>query len=324
MYTNQPQSNTANRVIFFIANGVHALDLAGPLQVFYECGTYQKPFEIIYISDRHSQNLSSGLSINSLNLFSTIEITSDDIIVIPGFDLGEYNKRNYSAFYKWLQNANTKKAMICSICTGVFALAKAGLLNGKECTTHWKYVNELQQLFPNIKVLQNRLFVSCGNIYTSAGITTGIDMALFIIEQKYGAQFAYQIARELVMYIRRDGSNAQESVYLHYRYHINTQIHEIQDWILHHLYKRIRIDDLATKIHTSPRNLTRIFKVSTGITIGTYIEKMKVELAINLLKQDKKTLDVAKRTGFKSVVQLRNIIKKNTGKLPSDFYKSSL
>jgi len=306
-----------NRVFFFIANGVHALDLAGPLQVFYECANYGIPYEIVYVSHTPAVLMSSGLGINNLLHFSSVTPTKDDIIIIPGFDISTYSTEDHSALYKWLNNANIEQSAICSICTGAFALAEAGLLDNIECTTHWKYVQTLQQQFPKIKVLQNKLFVVAGNIYTSAGITTGIDVALYIMELRHGAYFAFRVARELLVYIRRDGSNEQHSIYLQYRQHINDQVHTVQDWIINHLGEKITVEGLATLVYMSPRNLTRLFKATTGITIGEYLEKLRIEKAITLLGAGEKILTVTHACGLKSATALRTILKKNNAHLPN-------
>lgn len=312
-----------HRVIFFIAPHVHALDLGGPLQVFYEAGDYGIPYEIVYVSSSPDQQLSSGLQLQKLQHFSEITISKDDIIFIPGFKIARYREQEYPDFYEWLRQANQQQATLCSVCTGVMAFAFAGLLDGKECTTHWKYVQRLQDEFPAIIVLENRLFVQSGNIYTSAGIVTGIDLSLHLMEQRHGAEFAYKLSRELVMYTRRNSEDAQESIYLQHRHHINHQVHELQDWIIRNLDKKITIEELAGRIYTSPRNLTRLFKATTGITVGHYVEKLKAEQAVTLLKQQQKLSAVAGMCGFKSVVQLRAIVKKHTGILPSELERLS-
>jgi transcriptional regulator GlxA family with amidase domain len=168
-----------------------------------------------------------------------------------------------------------------------------------------------------VKVLSNRLFVKSGNIYTSAGVTTGLDMALSLLEEKHGAEFAYKVAREMVVYIRRDGSETQDSIYLQHRSHVNDDIHAVQDWMIHHLPEKIRVEQLAALIYTSPRNLTRQFKLSTGITIGEYLEKLRVEKAVHLLNNNHKLDAVTRQCGLGSTNQLRHIIKKHTGRLPS-------
>jgi transcriptional regulator GlxA family with amidase domain len=296
-----------NRVFFYINNGTHILDLAGAVQVFHEATNYGIDYEIHYISDNTQQTSSANLGFTHLELFSTIDILPTDIVVIAGFSLKELAKGN-TVLFEWLKKANDLKATICSVCTGCFTLAEAGLLDNKACTTHWNFTERLQTAYPQTKVLKNRLFVKSDNIYTSAGIATGIDLALFVIEERHGAKFAYQIARELVVYIRRDGSETQNSIYLQYRQHINNSIHEIQDFIIHHLDEKIKIEQLAEMIHTSSRNLTRLFKATTGITIGEYLDALRVEKALQLLKENE---TVAQACGFQSTNQLRAILKKH-------------
>lgn len=298
-----------NRVFFYINSGTHILDLAGSVQVFHEASNYGIDYEIHYVSDNTQQLSSAKLNFAHLELFSSIDIVPTDIIVIAGFSLKELAKENKDLF-DWLKKANDLKATICSVCTGCFTLAEAGLLNQKECTTHWNFTERLQTAYPQTKVLKNRLFVKSDNIYTSAGIATGIDLALFILEERHGAKFAYQIARELVVYIRRDGSETQDSIYLQYRQHINNSIHEIQDYIIHHLDEKIKIEQLAEIIHTSPRNLTRLFKATIGITIGEYLDSLRIEKAEQLLKENNKVETVAQACGFQSTNQLRAILKK--------------
>ena len=305
-----------NRVIFFISDAVHLLDLAGPVQAFYEATNYGHRYDLLYVSDNPVQTCSAQLRLAKLKSFAGIKIAPTDIIVIPGYNIRSSAAKS-DKFYSWLRRGDRMGATICSICTGAFTLAEAGLLNDKECTTHWKSTDKLQKRYPALKVLTNRLFVKCGNIYTSAGVTTGMDMALFMLEERHGAEFVYRLARELVLYIRRDGHESQESIYLQYRRHMHAEIHTVQDWVIQNLEKKIRIEALAALVFTSPRNLTRLFKVTTGITIGQYIEKLRVEKAVHLLHQDNKIGSITKQCGLQSANQLRHIIKKHTGSLPS-------
>jgi transcriptional regulator GlxA family with amidase domain len=308
---------STQRVIFFITADVHILDLAGALQAFYEAAYYGQPYDILYISDRVDQVCSAQLQLAGLKDYTTVDISATDIFIIPGFDLRQLKEPVDEAFSTWLRKADAAGATICSVCTGAFALARAGLLDNRECTTHWKYTERLQREFPALRVLTNRLFVKSDHIYTSAGVTTGVDMALFLLERRHGAEFAYRVARELVVYIRRDGGEDQESIYLQYRRHIRDDIHLIQDWIVGHLQEKIRVEELAAMIHTSPRNLTRLFKTTTGITVGQYLEKLRVEKALHLLHQDTKIGTITRQCGLQSDNQLRQMIKKHTGRLPS-------
>jgi transcriptional regulator GlxA family with amidase domain len=297
-----------NRVLFLIMDNVHLLDLAGPVQVFYEANTYGIPYEIVYVSDKSEQQSSAQLKFHQLTALSKIKLNTNDIIIVSGFQL--LPTQHNAAIQTFLQKANHLGLTICSICTGAYALAQAGILDNKECTTHWKYTDALQKAFPNIIVTKNRLFVKDQNVYSSAGIATGIDLSLFVLEERHGSEFAWKIAREMVVYIRRDGDESQESIYLQYRRHINSNIHDVQDYIIHNLTEKLSIEILAEKIFTSPRNLTRLFKSTTGITIGQYIEKIRIEKAKQLLKANYKMEAIANECGFKSIAQLRSILRK--------------
>ena len=306
-----------NRVIFFIHKEVHILDLAGAVQAFYEAGSYGHPYDIIYVSDGPDQICSAKLQLAGLKNYAAVKVRPSDIIIVAGFDLRRLPSARKNAFHRWLKEAAAIRATICSVCTGSFSLAESGLLDNKECTTHWKYTERLKKEYPALNVLTNRLFVKSDNIYTSAGVTTGIDMVLYLLEERHGAAFVYQVAREMVVYIRRDGGESQESIYLQYRRHINEDIHVVQDWIIRNLQKKIMVEELAGLVYTSPRNLTRQFKATTGITIGQYLEKLRVEKAIHLLHQQNKIGSITRLCGLHSANQLRHIIKKHTGSLPS-------
>jgi transcriptional regulator GlxA family with amidase domain len=298
------------RVIFVIAENVHPLDLAGPLQIFYETATYRIPYEIVFVAAAPVQRLSAGLQLFGLKKFKSVSVSANDIIMVPGFEVETFEAGKHKELFTFLRNAQSKDAVICSVCTGAFALAGAGLLDGMQCTTHWKYVKQLQQRYAHAKVIENKLFVSDKNIYTSAGVTTGIDLTLHILEQRHGAEFAFKLAREVVVYTRRSGDEEQQTVYMQYRNHINSQIHLVQDWLIKNLDTKIRLEQLAELIHTSPRNLTRTFKNVTGITIGQYIEKLRAETARKLLAQKLKVSEVCKKCGFKTPAHLRTALKR--------------
>jgi transcriptional regulator GlxA family with amidase domain len=138
-------------------------------------------------------------------------------------------------FFKWLNECAGRNVNICSVCTGAFILGQAGLLDGIECTTHWRRIPELRQRFPKAKVIEDVLFVKSKNIYTSAGISAGIDLALSILEDLKGPFFTHKVARGLVVYHRRSHRHKQESIYLDYRNHINPQVHAVQDYLIDHL-----------------------------------------------------------------------------------------
>jgi len=323
-----------NRVIFYLHNGVHLLDLSGAVQAFYEAGDYGEPYEMVYVGGGQAPVSSAGLPFMRLEPYWTVEAGVGDVLIVAGFELRKLHSGiqpgshsgirpgadlwDKPGLYAWLRAAAERGAVVASVCTAAFLLAEAGLLDGRECTTHWKYTNRLQKEYPRLKVQVDRLFVKDGNIYTSAGVTTGLDMSLFLLEERHGPELVFKIARELVVYIRRDGSASQESIYLQHRSHIHNDIHVVQDWIIQHLQKKIRIEDLAALIHTSPRNLTRLFKAATGVTVGQYVERLRVEKAVHMLQQRVKVASIPRQCGLQSTNQLRSLVKKHTGRLPKE------
>jgi transcriptional regulator GlxA family with amidase domain len=307
-----------NRVIFYLHNGVHLLDLAGAVQAFYEAGDFGQAYEMLFVADGRAPVSSAGLPFMRLEHFSTVEAGAGDVLIVAGFELRELGSGGGPRLYNWLRAAAERGAAVASVCTAAFLLAEAGLLDERECTTHWKYTDRLQREYPRLRVQVDRLFVKAGNVYTSAGVTTGLDMALFLLEERHGPEFVFKVARELVVYIRRDGSASQESIYLQHRSHIHNDIHVVQDWIIQNLQKKMRIEALAALIHTSPRNLTRLFKIATGVTVGQYVEKLRVEKAVHMLQQRVKVASIPRQCGLQSTNQLRSLLKKHTGRLPKE------
>jgi transcriptional regulator GlxA family with amidase domain len=306
-------------VYFYIPRQVTLLDLSGVLQVFQEAILLGFEYKLQFISSQSSVICSSGLELTSLTHFSKTKPQKEDIIFISGFSTHQIDLNHENpSFFEWLQEINANQITICSICSGAFLLAKAGLLDHKQSTTHWKLVDKLQKDFPLTQTQNNTLFSQSGNIYTSAGITTGIDLALHIIEERHGKQTAAVIAKELVVYKRRHGNDKQESVYLQNRNHHDEKIHIVQDWIISNIDKTSTIDFLADLIHIGSRNLTRIFKKQTGITIAEYRTKLRIEKAKSLLTNtDYKIEHIAHLCGYKTSKQLRIVLETHLDALPT-------
>ncbi|SHE59040.1 GlxA family transcriptional regulator [Pedobacter caeni] len=300
---------TSQRIIFFLFDGVHLLDLAGAVTVFYESGCLGKPYELCYVSPYAQPVSSSGLGFTNVRTLGEINVNASDMVIVAGMKLSRWNRADDALWIPWLQHAAATGATICSVCTAAFALAAAGLLEGQNCTTHWAWTTRLQEQFPGIKVIENRLYVKSGNIYTSAGISTGIDLALFLVEEQHGVAFACTVAKDMVVYIRREGKDQQDSIYIQNRQHINQQVHQVQDYIAHHLRQKISIPELAALVHISPRSLTRLFKSSTSLTIGEYVQKLRMEKAMYLLNDNHKMDWIARECGYKSTSQLRQMMK---------------
>ena len=219
--------------------------------------------------------------------------------------------RAQRAFFNWLKACSDKNITVCSVCNGAFALGYAGLLDDTECTTHWRRVKEMQAEFPRAKVLADILYVKSNNVYTSAGISAGIDLALAILETLKGPLFTHKVARGLVVYNRRSGTHNQQSIYLDYRNHINPQVHEVQDYMIENISKDNDIESLALMVNMSPRNLSRVFKEKTGSTILEYLTLLRKEFAATMLHNPEYTMEyIAAKCGFKTSRQLQRILKK--------------
>jgi transcriptional regulator GlxA family with amidase domain len=245
------------------------------------------------------------------------EARASDIVFVTGFPLRHTPP---AAIARWLKACDRAGARIFAICTGAFLLGRAGLLDGRACTTHWKRTDELQRQFPKANVLTGRLFVQDGRITTSAGVASGIDMTLDFIEQEHGPIVAARVAREIVVYIRRDASHKQESIYTEHREHIDPGVHAVQDWLIAHPDAKSGLAELAKIAKMSERNLTRAFSRATGVSIGEYRRRLRLEHARALLANPKMTVEeVAARTGFADARQLRRLWRAAYGVAPRNF-----
>ena len=303
-------------VVFLVPDGVHPLDLTGPAQVFYEAVGLGASFELVFagIEDRASMPSSMGLQFGGLQPWSALTLTDRDIIFLPGAEMDKlrrYTREGFPEFYRWLQEQDQNGVCLASVCTGAYFLGVAGLLCGISYTTHWRYHDYFKEQFPGGKLLGNRFFVSEGNRISSAGISSGIDLSLHLLEAHCGSKLAAEVARECVLYLRRGPSDPQLSVFMAYRNHIDDRVHRVQDYISEHLDQPLQIADLAELAFTSPRNLTRRFKQLTGITIGAYIERLRVERALQLLDKGHGMASITAMCGLKNESHLRALIKRH-------------
>ena len=299
-------------IAFFVPPQVHMLDLSGPAQAFHVAAQMSDRYKIRYCSFTPEVSDTTGLHLTRLEHYRQLNLQKGDYLFIPGFNskllASKAYQEQWEETYPWLREQAQKEVRICSVCIGAFILAEAGLLKGKKCTTHWSRTRQLQETFPGTTVLEDRLFVQDGNILSSAGISAGIDLALYILETEENALFAHKIARELVIYSRRSGHHSQESVYLNYRNHLHRGIHELQDWLINHLDTKINIEKMAALVNMSSRNLTRTFKLQTGISIHQYLTLLRLEKARTLRNAPGITVsDIASQCGFENERQLQRI-----------------
>ena len=291
-------------MIFVVLPEVEILDLAGPLQALSEANRGAQRYRIRVCSTR--ERIASEQGIVLADLEPLPEDAAGAIVVVPGMPYRATLKPE-RAVTRWLAEAARAGAHLASVCTGAFFLGEAGLLDGRRCTTHWSRTSELARRFPKARVLEDRLFVTDGNVTTSAGIASGIDMALALIEQADGPLVAAEVAREMVVYLRRDGAQEQRSVFLDYRTHLHPGVHRVQDAIVRDPGTRANLDALADLAGMSSRSLTRAFRGATGISVHDFTTRIRGELARTLMHDPNLTVDaVARRSGL-SERQLRRL-----------------
>lgn len=305
----------SRKIAFFIPKQAHLLDLTGSVQAFYEANCYGANYQLLYFSLDEKVISSAGLPLYPIAKYDDIELGEGDYIFLPGAEMDYLRSKSLKSnknFFKWLKHNYEAGINICSVCTGAFILAETGLLNSKNCTTHWKRIKELQETYPLINAKENVLFTHEENLYTSAGITSGIDLSLSIIEEHYGPLFANKISRELLVYYRRGANHTQQNIYLNYRNHIQANIHLVQDWLIENLDKKYTIESLSQMANMSERNLTRVFKKATAITINEYVKQLRLEKLKTIERNTELKNDaIAKQIGYDSSRQLRRIKKLN-------------
>jgi len=307
----------ATRVIVVLLPDVHLQDLAGPVQVLYEANGFGGDYEILHCAATPKLRSAQGLTFADLAPVPVAD--GRDTVLVPGMESSTLDRLE-SVPVRWLRDAAASGARVASICSGAFALARAGVLDGRECTTHWKIAERLQEEYPAVRLLRNRLFVKDGNVVTSAGVVSGIDMALSLVMDDHGPAVVAKVAREMVVYLRRSGEREQVSPYLDYRTHLHDGIHRVQDWVLTHPDTNPNLRELARIAAMSPRNLTRLFREATGITIKTYCGRVKIQIAQDLLRNPRLTLEsVSASCGFKDPRQFRRLWKQSLGGNPSQW-----
>lgn len=300
------------KIIFLVLPHVHLLDLGGPDQVFHEALCYGASVQLEYCSFEDNIATSTDLPFGKLKHFSSIKVNKGDYIFIPGAEVSYLNSKMMKAqetLIDWVKEAYSNGAFLCSICTGAFFLALTGLLDGRKCTTHWKRTAELKELYPAILLQENILFTEDERIFTSAGVTAGIDMALYILSQIKDDNFSFKIARELVIYVRRHGNESQQSIYMSYRNHIHSGIHNVQEYLLENIHKKTTLNELADIAFMSSRNLTRIFKKEIGLSINEYINLIRKDRLRELLKNpDITRAQLAMQCGLQSQRHVARLI----------------
>jgi transcriptional regulator GlxA family with amidase domain len=307
------------KVVLALFPGCEILDLAGPLQAFYEANALGADYEILNCGTSDEIRSAQGLNLGSL--LPLPAVGEGDLVIVPGYDVDATPISRDLVL--WVRRAHEAGARVCSVCTGAFILGEASLLDGRRCTTHWKRLDQLQKRFPTARVLHDALYTRDGRVICSAGIASGIDVSLAIIEQDFGARIAAKVAREMVVYMRRDGHHPQLSIYFDFRSHADHAIHAVQDRILYDAASKSSLGELAKIARMSTRSLTRAFRNATGISIAEYRTRVRLQNAASLIEASELGIEeIAAQCGFRDASHLRKAWKAEYGQAPSKSRKT--
>ena len=294
------------RVVFLLVPQLHLLDLAGPAQAFWTAADLGYRYDLSYISESRTVPTAQGVPIYSST--SWPELSIDDLVIVPGWRAGHRPRPSIGPDYRRrLAGHHAAGGTVASVCSGAFALGSAGLLDGRQCTTHHDLQDELAALYPRAAVQRDVLYTTDDRVVTSAGIASGIDLALHLIAMRHGAAAAAKVAREMVVYARRNGDEPQASAMLRYRSHLSETVHHVQDLIDAGFTDPLRLADLAAAVPVSERTLTRMFTTATGLTPLRYQQELRVERAEHLIGHGNTVEAAARAVGFSDARMLRRL-----------------
>ncbi|MEJ2653618.1 MAG: helix-turn-helix domain-containing protein [Gammaproteobacteria bacterium] len=279
--------------------------MTGPLEVyaianflFQRGGSQSPPYKTRVLSQKRDEIITSFSGVRILSDAALSHNTAVDTLLLPG---GPRMESIDDSLLKKLRNCAPGCRRIGSICTGAFILARAGLLAGRRATTHWLYVERLRQMFPDISVEADSIYVKDGPVYTSAGVTAGIDLALALVEEDLGREAALNVARMMVLYIKRPGGQSQFSTTLLAQYDENGPLARTISWIRENYRRPLPNERLARHAAMSLRNFSRVLKRETGLAPAQFVEKVRLEAAIKLLEETTHSLGaIARECGFQS------------------------
>jgi transcriptional regulator GlxA family with amidase domain len=316
-----------NRCVVVLAvPPVDEFDLVCPIQVFSAANRLAgKPVYSVQVTTRGKDLKVQGegglLSFLAETHYRDLNENFDSLLLVCG--VATRNVRD-QALFAWLRRIAPNVRRLGAVCVGSFLLAEAGLLNGKRATSHWRFNKELAQRYPTVKVGSELVWVKDENIYTSAGISAGIDLALAWVEEDCGAAIAQEVARELVLFLRRSGAQKQLSVTLSAQASEMNAIHELQLWIMENLRRRLSVQILADRVAMSVRNFERVFTRELGKTPSQYILQARVEAARHSLERtDLGLKQIAAACGFGSADVMRRSFARLVGITPNQYRRSA-
>jgi transcriptional regulator GlxA family with amidase domain len=309
------------RIVLLAFPEVQPLDFAGPAEVFGGAarlvpGAYT--VEVVAPSADPITTRSGAYSIAPARTIASCRGPIDTLLVAGGS--GSRAAAADPAVVDWVWTAARRSRRVGSVCTGAFVLAAAGLLDERRATTHWASCAELAQRYPAVEVDPQPIFVRDGDVWTSAGVTAGIDLALALVEDDLGPDIPRQLARWLVVFLQRPGGQAQFSSHLASSPATRDSLRRLQGWIADHLDDDLRVESLAARACMSPRNFARAFRKETGLTPAAYIEALRLEAARQRLERSSEPVEVvASRVGFRTPETMRRAFARRLGVAPADY-----
>jgi transcriptional regulator GlxA family with amidase domain len=300
--------------------GVQALDVIGPAEVLRAATLLHPPgYEVSVAAATEEPIPSSTVALIPDGALSACSSGPIDTLIVAGGS-GARDAERDEALIAWVQEAAGRSRRVASVCTGAFVLARAGLLDGRRATTHWASCGDLERRYPDTTVEPDPIFVRDGNVFTSAGVTAGMDLALALVEDDLGREVALEAARWLVVFLKRPGGQAQFSAQLAAQTADRSPLRELQAWIPDHLDEDLSVAALARRASMSDRNFARAFRRETGMTPGAYVEATRVERArIALESGDLPVEEVARQAGFGTVETMRRAFRRRVGVSPIDY-----
>lgn len=310
------------RIAILALPRVQLLDVIGPADVFAEAARQLgKPrayrVEVVAAGDGPIKG-TSGLRLLPDATTSTYRGSPDTLLVAgsPGLE----SEGQDPALDGWLRAQAESVRRIGSVCSGAFVLAAAGILDGRRATTHWNAALQLAARYPQLHVEADQIFVKDGNVYTSAGVTAGMDLALALVEEDHGRELALRVARELVMFLKRPGGQSQFSVHLAAQAAERSAINEVQNFVLAHLSEELSVPVLARVAQMSARNFARVFKQETGGTPADFVEAARIDAARRRIEDSRVPLKtVAAECGFGNIDGMRRAFNRRLGINPVEY-----
>jgi transcriptional regulator GlxA family with amidase domain len=296
------------KVVFLLIPGLHLLDLAGPAQAFGTAASLGCGYELAYVAGQRDVLTAQGLTVQAATSWPVL--AGDDLIVVPGWRTGPVIAGSGpldDAALHALAAHHANGGTVASVCAGADALGRAGLLDGRRCTTHHDIQDELARRYPRATVIRDVLYVIDARVATSAGIASGIDLALHLIAVRDGPAMAARVAREMVVYARRNGDERQASAMLRHRNHLSDTAHRAQDYIEARFAGSLPLEEIASTCGVSERTLTRRFAEATGLTPLRYQQLLRLERAEHLIGHGATVEAAARTVGFQDARMLRRL-----------------